>query len=165
MPEKKSVLDKKFSYSGLFSVKDLYKLIRNWLSEKDYDVFEADHTQDVFEDGKQILILLVIKRKISDYAQIGGKIKIAFKKIEDVVVEQNSHNAKLSKGAFEIKFEILLVTDYEKSWENNAVQYFLRAVMDKFVFKSYIRQAEDQATTEFGQLEKELRSYLNTQIK
>lgn len=162
MGEFKTLIDgKKFTYEGLISVQGLYRAARNWLDEHGYGPYEKEHTEQVFEDGKQIQIDMRGDKKISDYAQIDWRTTFTFEKCTEVTVEKDGHNVKMNRGKVIIKSDVYLKTDWDKSFEQNAFQYFLRVVIDKFFFKSYVSRAQSKAKKDYAIYEELLKSFLN----
>lgn len=162
MGEVRSIIDnKKFSYTGLISVHGLYRVARTWLEENGYKPYEKNQSQQIFEDGLQIYVEMDGSKKLSDYAKIDWETHFTFLRCEEVVVEKEGRKVKMHKGEVQVRTEVFLVTDYDKSFEQSAFQYFLRVVIDKFVFKSYIYQAEKKIKSDYHSYEQILKSFLN----
>ena len=162
MAERRTIIDGKgIDYTGLISIQGIYRLIKERLDDLGYGPYEEYHSQQVFEDGKEILITLKGDNKLSDYAKVEWKTKFAFTNCQEVVIEKNNQKVKMHKGTVSLSTTIFLSTDHDKSFEQNAFQYFLRAVIDKFIFKSYITKAGDKAKKDYSRLENDVKSYLN----
>ncbi len=162
MAEKKIlVFDKTFSYSGLFSVKEFYKATRSWLDEHGYGPHEVMHEEQIFEDGKQIFVEINADKKLSDYAKVVWITKLTFSNIEEVEVEVDGASIKTNKGSVKCVTMVISNTDWDKTFEQNPFQYFLRVLIDKYVFKSYLSKAEKRATKDYAIFEDYLKSYLN----
>jgi hypothetical protein len=157
------VFEKSFSYSGLLSVQGFYRHARNWLDEHGYGPYEANHDEQVFEDGKELFVNLQGNKKLSDYARIRWESRLEFINITDERVELEGQKVRMNKGSVKVTSMVILDTDWSDSWEQNAFQYFLRVVMDRFVFKSYISRAEKSAQKDYTRYEDELKRYLNMQ--
>lgn len=162
MAEKKIlVFDKEFSYEGLLSVKGFYRQARNWLEEHGYGPFEAKHEEQIFEDNKQIFIEINGDKKLSDYVKIVWITKITFSHLEEVTIEQDGNSVRMHKGRVRCVNMVISNTDWDKTFEQNSFQYFLRVLIDKYVFKSYISRAEKRAKNDHAAFEQMLKSYLN----
>ena len=164
MPETKLlVFEKSVSYSGLLSVMGFYRHIRTWLEDHGYPPYEQNHEEQVFEDGKEIFVNLQGNKKLSDFARVLWESKIEFLKITDERVELDGKKVRMNKGSVKVTSTIVLMTDWQKTFEQNPFQYFLRVVLDRFVFKNYISKAEKQAKKDYGLFEDEMKRYLNLQ--
>ena len=153
--------EKQIKYSGLIPVKGVYKHVKNFLDENGYDPFESRNEDEVYEDGKQIIIVLNGDKKLSDFAKIMWETKFVFEKLIETSFEKDGKTMHLHKGSLLLETSVVLATDYENSFEQTAFQYFLRVMIDKFVFKSYINRAADVAKKNYTRFEEKMKSYLN----
>lgn len=162
MTEERVLIDeKKISYDGLISLSGVYRLIMKELDELGYGPYEHFHSEQVFEDKKQIFLEIHGERKLSDYAKVKWEVKTSINQVNEVVVDKSDQKAKMHKGSLEINSMVLLQTDYDKTFQRSAWLYFLRVVIDKFVFKNYISKAMSRAKKDYSQFESKLKSFLN----
>ena len=162
MAEKKIlVFDKEFTYEGLFLAKEVYRTARNWLEEHDYSPFEFKHEEQLFEEGKQIYVELQGEKKLSDYAKITWISKLTFSQIKNAKIEQNNRTISMNKGKVKFITMVISNTDWDKTFEQNPFQYFLKVIIEKYVFKGYISRAEKRAKKDYVAYEDKLKSYLN----
>ena len=67
MVERDIVVDRmKIEYEGLFSARELYKLIDNWFFEKGYDKREKKSSESIKPAGKYIEMELEPWKKVTD---------------------------------------------------------------------------------------------------
>lgn len=162
MAERRTMVDwKSVEYSGLISVRGLYRLITDRLYELGYKPFNDFHQEQAFEDGKQILITIKGDKKLSDYAKVEWKTKLLFINCQEVTIEKEGQKVKMHKGSASVKTLVYLTTNYDKSFEQNPFQYFLRMIIDKFVFKSYLTKAGEKAVKDYERLESDIKRFLN----
>ena len=162
MAERKTLIDgKTVEYSGLISIKGLYALVRDRLDDLGYKPYEEYHSEEIFEEGKQILISIKGENKLSDYAKVEWKTEFAFLNCQELFIEKEGQKVRMHRGSVSVKTTIYLTTDYDQSFEQNAFQYFLRVVIDKFVFKSYISKAGSKASKDYARLESDIQRFLN----
>lgn len=162
MPEIKTIVPfKTFHYEGLISIKGLYRAARTFFEENGYKPYEKEHLQQVFEDGLQIKIRMDANKKLSDYAKIAWESHFEFTDCQEVVVEKEGRKVKMYKGKVKVSTDVFLITDYDKSFEQSAFQYFLRVIIDKFIFKNYLYRAEKQGKADYSSYEQILKSFLN----
>ena len=155
------ISEKKVKYAGLIPVKGIYKLVNDFLDDNGYGPYEARNEEEVYEDGKQIIIVIDGEKKLSDFAKVFWETKFTFEKLQAMLVEKHGKKLKLHKGSVEIQTDVILMTDYDKSFEQNAFQYFLRVIIDKYVFKSYLNRAMDEAKRNYSRFEEKIKKYLN----
>ncbi|MFW5977551.1 MAG: hypothetical protein ACOCQQ_03500 [Candidatus Nanoarchaeia archaeon] len=162
MGELKTILWKKaISYEGYVSVQGIYRVARDWLKEHRFDPYEEKHTEQVFKDGKEIVIEMKGEKDLSDYAQIKWKSKFTYGKLQEKTVEKDGKKIRMHEGKVKIVTDVFLATDHQDSLENNAFMFFMRTVLDRFVFKSYIKKAEHRVRRDYLEYQNHLKSYLN----
>ena len=164
MAEKKIVIPGQvINYEGIFSMQELYLLIDSITKKKDYDKVELMNSEQVFDEGKDIVILLDPYKKINDYAKLNLWIKMIVSKLKDVEVEVNGRKKIMNKGSITIVMQGFLHTDYEGRWEQKPWFIFLRTLFDKFFFKLYTNKFEDELKKDFSDLFNQIKAYLNLQ--
>jgi len=162
MSEDRIIIDeKKLDYSGLISISGLYKSIMKQLDELGYGPYEANHAEEVHEDGKQIILTIAGDKKLSDFAKVVWESVLIISQANEVSVQKGHQTAKMHKGTVQMSTMVILSTDYDKTFEQNAWLYFLRVVIDKYIFKSYVNRAIGTAKKDYGQFESHIKSFLN----
>jgi len=162
MAERRIIIDNLvLQYEGLFNIKDMYLIIDKWLRQKAYDKFEKKNYQHELKDGTYVEIELEPWRKISDYAKIVQNIYIHCFNVKKVVVKKDGQDVQMNQGKVNIRFIGYLVTDYEGKWESKPVFYFLRAVMDKWVYRVSADKYEAFVAEDVKHLYQNIRAFLN----
>jgi hypothetical protein len=162
MPEKKIVYQDKFiSFEGLFNLKDLFRTIIKWFNEHGYDMFENKNYEEVYEDGKKIIFELIPYKKVSDYYKLEIRVFAVFESLKEVEIELHGVKQRLLKGRANFTFDAILVTDYEGRWETKPTYYFYRALIDKFIYRSYTDRYEAQLVKDAKEVQEEIKAYLN----
>jgi hypothetical protein len=148
-------------YDGLFSVLDLYKIIDDWLKENGYDKVEKENIEYVKPEGKYIEMRLEPYRKVSDYVQNRIVMKIIMTNIKEVDIDIDRKKRRLNKGEIAINFDAYLETDYAQRWEQKPVLFFIRTLVDKYVYKIQTQKFEDSLKTDTTNLHTAVKSFLN----
>lgn len=162
MSEKTTLMKgRPINYNGLFSYKELYKVIDTWCAEHGYSKVEHKNFEEVFEDGKQVILELAPNKKITDYAKIDFYLYIELTKCVEKIVERDGLKQKFLHGNVFISFDCFLTTDYEKNWDTRPVHYFFRTIVDKFIFKEHTNAWKKQGTKDINSLIQEVKNYLN----
>ena len=162
MVEKYVVVDKlRLTYEGLFNVSELYKLIDGWLRTKSYDKHELKNIEKVRPEGKFIEIELFPWKKLTDYAISLIRLRIIMTDIKEVEVEREGKKAKMNQGTVHMVFDGMLETDYEKRWESKPIFYFLRAIVDKYIYRSYLDGYKQVIMQDVNQLHTQIKAFLN----
>jgi hypothetical protein len=162
MAEKKIVYQDKFiAFEGLFNLKDLFRTIARWFNERGYDMFENKNYEEVYESDKKVIFELIPYKKVSDYYKLEIRIFAVFESLREVEVELNGVKQRLLKGRANFTFDAILVTDYEGRWETRPSYYFYRALIDKFIYKSYTERYEAELVRDAKEVQEEIKAYLN----
>lgn len=162
MAEKLMILQgDKLNYEGLFDMKELMAVVRQWASDTGYWVIDANQNESIRPEGKYITLDWIIFKKFTDYAKSLFKLNIQFQGIKDVVVERDGKKVKLQEGKAIISFDIILETDYENRWEVKPVFYVVRMVFEKYVYSPFISAFERQIRADYSALKNNMKGFLN----
>ena len=149
------------NYTGVIDATGLYKLLKKWLGERDYNHVEKLNEEHVYEDGRQIIIELRPYKELSEYAKVEIRIEMIFKKLQDITLTKDKIKHKTKKGEMQITFSTFIITDLEGSWTAKPLYFFLRLLLEKYIYRSYVGKYEDVVIQDKNNLMRELRSYLN----
>lgn len=162
MAETRLLIDeKKLTYAGLIPVQGLYKCVKTFLAENDFSPFDSRNEEQVYEDGKQIILELTGEKKLSEFARIYWQTKFYFTNLKEMFVEKEGKKLRLHQGKVMLQTDVYLKTDYEKTFEQNAFQYFLRVLIDTYVFKSYMNRNIALVMKNYGRFEETVKRFLN----
>ncbi len=162
MSEKKLVIDQlRLNYTGLFSVPELYRTITSWFYERGYDMFEKKNVEIVTPTGKDIEIELRPWKKTTDYAKNEIRIRLYIKDLKEMEVEKEGVKMKLNQAEIQMIFDGYLETDYEGRWENKPIFYFLRSLIDKYVYRMYTNKFESMLVSDVHHLHTRIKALLN----
>lgn len=153
--------DRKLVYEGLYNWTELYQMMDNWFKERNYQKVEKVNFEEVKEDHRFFHLELEPKKKVSDYIRIKVKIKIICHDVRDVEVEHDGKKEILQSSKMNITFSAKVETDYENKWEAKPFYFFLRTLMDKYVYKGIIHRYEQEVLKDQEAIEEEIKAYLN----
>ena len=160
MSEKDQVFKGKIKQTGIFTFKDLYSFVYDWLKEEGYDVFERTYSEKIVGDSKNIEIAWEATREISDYFKFMIKINWQILGMKTVEVQKEDKKVKMESGALELKFAAILVKDYEDRWENQPFWKFLRGIYERYIVKSRIEDYQIKLLGEMEEIIAQCKSFL-----
>ncbi|MFA5856244.1 MAG: hypothetical protein WC867_02730 [Candidatus Pacearchaeota archaeon] len=160
MSEKDIVFKGKIKNTGIFSFKDFYSFIYDWLKDEGYDVFEKAYQESVSGDSKKIEIKWEAVRDISDYFRFEIKVNWLILGMKTIEVQKENKKVKMETGALEINFRATLVKDYEDRWENQPFWKFMRGVYERFIIRSRITTYEIKVLGEIEELIAQCKAFL-----
>lgn len=162
MSEREVLIDKmRLTYEGLFDVVELYKLIDRFFKEKGYDKLERHNSERVTAEGKFIELELEPWKKITDYVKNVIKLRIVMSDVTEVVVKKDNVKVKLNKGKIKMVFDAYTETDYENRWEGKPLFFFMRTILDKFIFKPYTAGYRKNVMDDANHLYNKVKAFLN----
>lgn len=162
MSEKRLIIDQlRLNYSGIFHLNDLYRMIDGWLYEKGYDKLEKKNEEQVLETGRKVELELRPWKKTTDYAKNEIRLRVFINNMTDIEVEKDGKNVKMNKGDIQMIFDAFLETDYENRWENKPIYYFLRSLVDKYIFRIYTGKFTGNLAADCKDLHQRIKAFLN----
>jgi len=150
----------KLRHVGIFDFKEVYRICYEWFINEGYDVAEKSYVEKVGQKGKEIEIVWVAVRKVSDYFRFQIKSTWHILGLNDIEVEENGRKIKMNQGDLEIRFDVILEKDYESRWEDNALLKFLRGVYDKHIIQARIDKYETKLVEEVNEVITQVKSFL-----
>lgn len=165
MAEFDKIAESKVKHEGIFDFKELYRFAYALALDEEYDLEERNYTEKNTAKGKEIEILWIAKRKISDYFRFKIQMNWLILGMTDVEVAKEGRKVKLNQGSLEIKFKAYLEKDYENRWETTAFLKFLRGLYDNYVIKSRISDYEDKVAEEMVGMIEQIKAFLVLEVK
>jgi len=153
MVEKWAVLKGKTRHVGTFDFKETYRVMFEWLWERDYVVNETKYIEILKPNGlKEIDVFWDAWRKISDYFVYLITVRfhpLAMTKIE---VEIDGVKQKVDKGDFTIEYSCAIIKDYTNKWGDKGALKTLRNLYDKTIQRERIEKLEVDLITDYNGL-------------
>jgi len=153
--------DEFIEYSGPFEIKELYKLLNAYFRTYHYARNEKKHFEKKTEEGRVIELELEPLKTVSDYISLRMGIDIAITNIKDISIEIKGQKQTLQQGDVSIRFRSFILKDYAETWESNPFLMFIRAVVDKFIYKTHIGEFSDELVDDTKNLQLQIKSFLN----
>ncbi len=162
MSEKRLVIDQlRMNYDGLFNVHDYFSLIMAWFYERGYDMFERRNHEISTPKGKVLELEICPWKKTTDYAKSEFRLRIFIKELKDVEVTKDGAKVKVQQGNLQFIMDGYLVTDYQDRLEHKPYFYFLRALVDKYIFSQYTDKFESMLINDAHMLHTRLKAFFN----
>ncbi len=162
MPEKKQVVESEtIAYDGLFEGTELYRVIDKFFQDKGYDKAELSHDEHVAEGGKDVTVVVEGSMRPNDYTKKIINVKILIKGLRDVIIERNKHKTKLQHGKVTAIFNSFVISDVEGKWEAKPMFVFMRALVDRYLYRYYINKIEQELKEDTLHLKALVKSFLN----
>lgn len=170
MGEKNLVINnRKIKYSGMFRTDELLSTINHALQQKGYAKSEKKSEELVTADGRLIQVELRPSRRVSPYMVLLIKIHLVLDNVTETSKEVAGTKKKFQQGDVLIAFDSWSMTDHEGRWSTKPFNYFMKAVIHKYVYKfpreeNFIRDLVVDTAYIYAQIKNLLESYNGQKI-
>jgi hypothetical protein len=162
MPEKKLVIDgMELHYEGVFDLHGLLRAIDKYAEERGYSKREKRRQEIVTPSGKEFSIELRPAKVKTEYYTLMIKIRINITNMEEVSVMKGKAKKKMHKGNVDMLFDAWAITDYRRRWQQKPYYFFLRALVDRFVWHFHFDKFQGELVDDTNFLHKNIKAYLN----
>ena len=165
MTEKKQVLyDLRTTYNGPFVVEDFYAEVDNWIKEKGFEKEPKKRMEHVTKNGKKIELVVEINRRLDDLYYGIVVMRALLDNIKEVVIKRNGKKIRINNGDVFINIDGFLQSNIHGSfWQVRPVYYFIRALIDKYLYNFWSDKYDGAVNSDGRELFKMLQSFFNLQ--
>ncbi len=161
--EKELLVDRYcLDYEGVFDYRGLLKLIDKWCDDNGFYREIDSHKEKVTADGRDISIGYTLQRKFDKKHFTVINMEISISNMKDAEVELDSGKRRnLNRGSVDAVFHAYLMTSEKARWETKAYAYFIRGVIDKFIYKIDRPAYRGIVSSDTFKIINEIRGFLN----
>ena len=165
MTEKNLIVNaKEFTYSGIFKADDIFRTVNRAIEEKGYSKREKKTEELVTEYGKATIVELRPFKFKANYMKLEIRVKIILDNVTETVQEIDGKKHKFQHGDVRFIFDAWLITDYEYRWTQQPWVYFMKAMINKYLYKfplepGFQSEVGDDTAFIYAQLKALLNSY------
>jgi len=145
-----------------FDLRELYKTMRIWLSDRGYVIFEKRYDESPTPEGlKKTSFFWVCEKKMDPYSKIVMEIKFVAE-TKDVVMETEEKEV-LQEGSVDVDFGGYILKDIEEEWAirtKTGISRFLRELYDKFGKGPKFEEYETKLKQDMDAVMYDLKTYL-----
>jgi len=125
-------------YEGPMNFNEIYSYVFNWFDEHDYDPYERDHKEKVLEDGtREIKVVIAGEKDITEYFLLYIHVTLEAKNLKTIKVE----GKEVEHGKLTVEINGKLFTDYENLFAGKPEKYFMKQLLERYIFDSEVRKA------------------------
>jgi len=155
--------NRELKYKGIFRADELFTTINSALTARGYTKREKRTEEDVSESGRQTYVELRPYKEKGTYTVLTIKIKITLDNVTEIIKDVNGKR-KFQEGDIQILFDSWLLTDYENRWGMKPFVYFVRSVINKYLYAwplegSFPGELAGDTAYIYAHIKKLLRSY------
>lgn len=125
----------KIAYHGLFEYEKFRTFLREWARKHHYIYDELSESEHVEEGGKELHMKYIFNKKLAEYYFSLLKMEAAFEHVVEKTLKVSGRSVTMQHGEVEIKLHGFLASFTQYRWESKPWFYFLRTVINKFVYR------------------------------
>src|SRR3989344_79195 len=155
---------RKISYHGIFKTNKLLTTLRNALEEKGYTLQEKKSEELVTPEGRMLDLELRPSKAVTQYMTLMIKIRLTLDNVTETSKEVSGVKHSFQKGDLLLTFDAWSLTDYESRWGTKSLNFFLKGVIHKYLYKfpleeGWVHQLTLDTAYVYGKVKELLQSY------
>ena len=136
---KKAKYHSKLRYEGLIDLEAFFRMIKEWLDYRHFEVHEKAHKRKPMAQGFEHEVDFYGERKETDYVMYVINVYIHAQFTEDVEIIENGVKKKIQKvGSMYMEIWPTLRLDWQNRWETSEFKKKLRDFFHNYIIKTYI---------------------------
>ena len=144
------------NFEGNLDVYEIYHLVKDFLTEKKYDINEKEHN---YSDSGSLKMKWEATQDINDYTQFQIEVTVKGSKIKKVKLKKK----EAFSGKFQVEILAKINKDYQGYYEGKPIIKFFRELFDYTVKKQEFSKFSTQLKNESYALFDEIKAYLGLQ--
>ena len=165
MVEKKQVLyDLRLTYNGPFIVEDFYAEVESWIKEKGFEKESKKKMEHVTKDGKKMEWVIEAHRELDNLHHGIVILRALLDNIKEVVIKKDGRKIRINNGDVYVNIDCFIQSHIHGSFfQVKPIYYFIRALIDKFVYKFWSEKWDGTVNSDGQDLYKRIKSFFNVQ--
>ncbi|MBS3174530.1 hypothetical protein J4440_01495 [Candidatus Woesearchaeota archaeon] len=152
----KIVKDLELLHEGVFDLKELLNIIKEFFKRHDYDLTEKSYNSTTKDGLKTTVLKWDFDRKVDDYNQCFAKLSIELNNYKEGFVDAK----KVIDGRLKFVINAEIQRDYDQKWKTNPLRKIARAVYDRYVIEEKQDRVSKELKSIIDNLKKEIKQYL-----
>ncbi len=164
MVEKKFVVyDLRISYNGPVKIADVYKEVEEWIKQKGLNKELKKKAENLTPKGKKLEWTIECWKNINTFTKGVVRLRSFFTDVKEIEVKRKGRRIKTQQANVLLQIDGILETDLSQRWEQTPLFYFIRALLDKYVWPFYSGRYDGIVSGDANDLLKTLQSFFNLQ--
>ncbi|MCX6706571.1 MAG: hypothetical protein NT001_00300 [Candidatus Woesearchaeota archaeon] len=160
--EKELLVDRYgIDYEGVLDYQGFIKMIEEWCRKNDFYMEIDSKKEKVTAKGRNISIGYNLQRKFDNIHFTIIEMDFSVDDMTDSDTEIDGMMKALNKGKVDIIIHSYLMMSIKARWETKGYAYFIRGIIDKFIYKLDKPSFRGVVVTDTYKLIDEIKGYLN----
>jgi len=167
MGQRRLVIDgKRLNYTGPMRIEEFYKTVKDWAAVNGFEIELKKKAETVKSDHRQIEWTVEIWKMMEEgHQKIVVRLRSLFSNIKDIEIKKKKQVYQVNTADCLLLFDGFVEADTEHRWYNQPLQYFLKGIFEKYIWKYDSGQYEPDVigavNNLFNILEDHLKSFGN----
>jgi len=164
MVEKKFVVyDLRISYNGPVRIEDFYKEVEDWMRQKGLSKELKKKMENLASKGKKLEWTIECWKDITTYTKEVVRLRSFFNNVREIEVRRNGKRIKTQQADVLIQIDGILETELSQRWEQTPLYYFIKMLVDKYIWPFYSGRYDGFPAADAHDLHKTLQAFFNLQ--
>ena len=125
-------------YKGVFDFGALYKMVRSWFAEREFDFEEGRYKHKEKDVGAEIELNWYAYRSVTEFFQERIDMHFHMWDIKEVEIIKNGKKKKVFKGRLMVEVKGIVELDYNNQFEGSYAREKWRTFLADFVYRREI---------------------------
>jgi len=162
--EKKIVdYDIRLSYNGPVKITDFFKEVEDWIKKKGMKKDLKKKMERLTGKGKKLEWTVECWKKLEHHTTEVVRLRSMFNEVKDIEVDRQGRRIKTQQADILLLIDGILETDTSQKWEQKPTFYFIRALIDKYVWKFHTEKYDGLVSSDAHDLHRTLQAFFNLQ--
>lgn len=163
MTEKKLLVDGlRYSYSGPFDITDFFGFIEDWMHKNNLHKETKRKIEYVEETGKKVEWTIEAWKMLEQEAKSVTRMRALFNNVKDIEIQRGGASRSMNHGEVLIIIDAFLESHFHHTWWSyKPIAYFLRAIVDKYIYKFWSEKYDEEIRNTSFDLHKQIGKFFN----
>ncbi|MBS3131048.1 hypothetical protein J4212_01330 [Candidatus Woesearchaeota archaeon] len=166
MVEKKFVVyGLRLSYNGPVGIEEFYKEVEDWIRAKGMQKELKKKSERLIPKGKNIEWAIEIWRRPMENVKGMVRLRAIFHNVREIELQRRGKTIRTQHADALFIIDGILETHLWRKWEMNPWFFFVRAMVDKYIWPFHSEKYDGPVAADTHELHKHIQAFLNIQKK
>ena len=124
-------------HKGLFDLNSIYRGMRKWLRDREYDYDEKRYKDKVGHLGNDLDLEMLGELRVTEFVKFNVEIVCKFSNLKEFEAELGGEVRKVSNGQFFVQISGSVTFDYQERFSSPVAQSFLKFLVGTLLKNYY----------------------------
>ena len=140
-------------HKGLYDLDTIYKSIRLWLRQREYDYNEKRYKDKVGDAGNELDLEMVAELRVNGFVKFNLEIESKFYGLKEFEAELGGEKRKVNNGQYFLILKGKVTFDYQERFKSAIAESFLKFLVNVLLKNYYDVKYVDRLYYDLYQLQ------------